>query len=292
MGHVNRPFDSAAFGGFVPTKIFPVRSKVDAINALEFSKIDSPPISYAYKLNSRCMVYMDTGLPLPIGEIIKCNKMSVDDINMEVDRIFDNNNILRTIELKVGANVMCIANLDIDNGICNGSQGVITHFIPSASSLEIPVVKFTNGVTMPIIPFSIQSEEFPMIVVTQVPLRLAWAITIHKSQGVSLAMAEIDVGKSIFESGQTYVALSRVKSLDGLYLSSFLPNKIRVNPDVISFYKKIPQLELDVVIETPPPPPPSSDESKTKSESESESTDLKDIKIINTNNRFSKYSCI
>ena len=68
-------------------------------------------------------------------------------------------------------------------------------------------------------------------------------MTIHKIQGATLDLAEIDVGNSIFEYGQTYVALSRVKSLQGLYLSAFEPEKIQTNPLVIKFYKSISSLE-------------------------------------------------
>ena len=90
-----------------------------------------------------------------------------------------------------------------------------------------------------------QSEDFPTIAVGQYPLCLAWAITIHKIQGATLSMAEVDIGSSIFECGQTYVALSRVKSLDGLYLSKFDPKKIKVNDKVRSFYNSIPDVEYE-----------------------------------------------
>jgi hypothetical protein len=72
-----------------------------------------------------------------------------------------------------------------------------------------------------------------------VPLILAWALTIHKSQGATMDAAEIDVGSGIFECGQTYVALSRVKSLDGLYLTSFDAQKIRINKKVKDFYESL-----------------------------------------------------
>ena len=94
-----------------------------------------------------------------------------------------------------------------------------------------------------------QSETIPGIGVSQIPLILAWALTIHKSQGASIDCAEIDVGSSIFECGQTYVALSRVKSLEGLYLTSFDVNKIKINRKVRDFYAHIQeqqaQLECD-----------------------------------------------
>ena len=77
----------------------------------------------------------------------------------------------------------------------------------------------------------------PGIGVSQVPLILAWALTIHKAQGSTLDIAEIDAGSGIFECGQTYVALSRVKSLEGLYLQSFDAKRIRINRKVQEFYE-------------------------------------------------------
>jgi ATP-dependent DNA helicase PIF1 len=88
-----------------------------------------------------------------------------------------------------------------------------------------------------------QSEDYPSLAVGQYPLCLAWALTIHKIQGATLSMAEIDIGRSIFEYGQTYVALSRIQSLDGLYLSAFEPTKIKANPTVRNFYATIQEIE-------------------------------------------------
>jgi hypothetical protein len=81
------------------------------------------------------------------------------------------------------------------------------------------------------------SELIPGVGVSQVPLILAWALTIHKAQGATLDLAEVDAGSGIFECGQTYVALSRVKSLEGLYLLSFDAKRIRVNRKVQEFYE-------------------------------------------------------
>jgi ATP-dependent DNA helicase PIF1 len=91
-----------------------------------------------------------------------------------------------------------------------------------------------------------QSEEFPTVAVGQFPLTLAWAMTIHKIQGATLSMAEIDVGGGIFECGQTYVALSRVRDLDGLYLSKFDSTKIKSSLRVRKFYNSIPEVEYEV----------------------------------------------
>ena len=67
---------------------------------------------------------------------------------------------------------------------------------------------------------------------------LAWAVTIHKSQGATLDYAEIDVGDTVFAEGQTYVALSRVKSIDGVFLKSLNKKRIKVNEKVVEFYKQ------------------------------------------------------
>jgi ATP-dependent DNA helicase PIF1 len=130
---------------------------------------------------------------------------------------------------------MCIANIDMESAeqIVNGSQGTVVEFIG-----EIPVVKFKNGIKRSVGYHVWTSEIMPKIGVKQIPLIYAWAITIHKAQGVTLDMAQIDAGSNIFECGQTYVALSRVKNLEGLYLTAINPHKIQVNKKVKDFYAK------------------------------------------------------
>ena len=156
---------------------------------------------------------------------------------------------MQTLSLKQGANVMCTVNLDLERGIVNGALGTVVDFATShEGSLEVtrPVVRFSNGVVTTIPIKFWQSEEFPTIALGQVPLSLAWAMTIHKIQGATLSMAEIDVGGGIFECGQTYVALSRVKDLDGLYLSKFDPTKIKSSLRVRKFYHSIPEVEYEI----------------------------------------------
>jgi hypothetical protein len=130
---------------------------------------------------------------------------------------------------------MCIVNIQLDNGdiLCNGAQGIVTDVSPQG----MPVVKYKNGYQMTMSPHIWPSELIPGIGVSQVPLILAWALTIHKAQGSTLDIAEVDAGSGIFECGQTYVALSRVKSLEGLYLSSFDAKRVRINKKVQEFYE-------------------------------------------------------
>ena len=120
------------------------------------------------------------------------------------------------------------------NPVCNGSQGIVVRF-----EKDLPVVEFNSGAVRTMDYHDWVSEVVPGLGVRQIPLILAWAITIHKSQGATLDMAKIDIGNGIFECGQTYVALSRIKSLDGLYLQSFQPHKIRVRKIVNEYYSRI-----------------------------------------------------
>lgn len=135
------------------------------------------------------------------------------------------------ISLKVGAQVMVTANLDLENQIANGSQGTVVDFVDG-----LPLVRFTSGHERRIDVHTWCSETIPSVAVRQLPLIHAWAITIHKAQGISLDCAQIDVGSSIFECGQIYVALSRVRSFSGLYLTHFDPAKIHANPKVRAYY--------------------------------------------------------
>jgi ATP-dependent DNA helicase PIF1 len=163
------------------------------------------------------------------------NTFNNDEIQYELNYL--KNNILAEskLTLKIGAQVMCIANIDIEgtNAIVNGSQGIIKDFINN-----YPLVEFRNGETRIIKEHIWKSEIIPNIGIKQIPLIYAWAITIHKAQGLTLETGMIDVGKNVFECGQTYVALSRLVSLDGLYLIAFDPYKIKLFNKVIEFYKK------------------------------------------------------
>ena len=118
--------------------------------------------------------------------------------------------------------------------LVNGSQGIVTGFADG-----LPAVRFRNGLIKIVGKHEWISETVPGVGVQQIPLILAWAITIHKAQGVTLELAEIDVGSGIFECGQTYVALSRVKSLEGLILKAYDVKRIKINKKVRAFYNAL-----------------------------------------------------
>jgi len=120
------------------------------------------------------------------------------------------------IELKIGAQVMLKANLDIRNGFVNGSRGVVTDI-----SSEIVTVKFLNDRVLRVKKVTWQSvDTYGRFSRTQIPLILAWATTIHKCQGLTLDYVICDLGTRIFTCGQAYVALSRVRNLQGLFISA------------------------------------------------------------------------
>lgn len=139
------------------------------------------------------------------------------------------------LTLAVGAQVMLLINKDFELGHMNGSRGVVTGF----TETRLPVVQFKNGDPIIIEKHTWESNEKPGLIRKQIPLRLAYAITIHKAQGASLDSALIDIGKSTFEAGQAYVALSRVKSLEGLYIWDIDPSAFRTHPKVELFYKNL-----------------------------------------------------
>ena len=123
--------------------------------------------------------------------------------------------------------------------IVNGTRGVVTAFDP----LGYPVVKLVDGTEVTARPWQRarpihQSKAMPCMVYEQIPLQLAWALTIHKSQGMSLDLAKIDIGTGVFSEGQAYVALSRMRSLEGMSLIRFHPGSVRANAAIVDWYRR------------------------------------------------------
>jgi len=223
-----------------PTILYATRARVDEINRLEMEKLtildpDSPDYKYDLK-------YV-TDLPLPEKDKQIRSSQSKERISSELASL--KNSILcdDVVHLRVGAQVMCVVNMEESvttaaTPICNGSQGVIVRMTDSTIQ-PLPIVRFNNGLEMTVNPHTWMSENIPGIGVSQIPLILSWAITIHKSQGATLERCIIDIGGGVFEAGQSYVALSRIKSLGGMSIMSYDVSRIMVNKRVKAFYGEI-----------------------------------------------------
>lgn len=216
----------------VPTILYPTRRQSDNVNNKEYKNLASvEEFTFELQVNDEVINLKEQQKLIRRGcctEYVEAETTSLTN-SILVDKI---------LKLKVGTRVMCIANIDqeCDLPIVNGSQGIVVSF--SENGL-IPVVKFQNGSIRQINLHCWNSENVPGLSISQIPLVYSWALTIHKSQGVTLDTAQIDVGSRIFECGQTYVALSRVKDINGLYLTSFNYRFIKVNKKAKAFYDSL-----------------------------------------------------
>jgi ATP-dependent DNA helicase PIF1 len=201
--------------GIVPVKLFCRNLDVSTFNSGELRKI---------KTESQFYEAVDAG-----GDQWK--------------QFFDKNCQAPTrLELKVGAQVILLRNIDLALELVNGSVGVVEKVYTDCVE-----VRFSSG-TYAVEPFTweVKQNEYDelngamkkVILATrrQIPLKLAWALTIHKSQGSTLDRAEIDVSEA-FAPGQAYVALSRVRNLGSLKIRGFSPNNIKTNQRCIDFYQ-------------------------------------------------------
>lgn len=202
-----------------PTLLFSRRSEVEMINEQNLKALKSPLQTFEVKT-----IYT-ASLEMNVSKADQERAISILDRNAPYKN---------TLELRVGAQVMLIYNLDQEAGLVNGSRGIVEGF-----SGGLPLVLFKGHTApIPIQLVSWESDEVDGLKREQIPLILAYAITIHKCQGATLDSALIDIGRSTFEMGQAYVALSRVKSLDSLYIYELDPSAFKAHPKVLDFYFK------------------------------------------------------
>ena len=256
-------------GDVEPTKLMSRNALVDAENDERLAELDGPSIYY--HAQSACN---GSGIRNAGQRNALCGQMERDV------------RAPKTLQLRIGAQVMLVANLT--NSLVNGSRGVVIDFremkiesfeevdekqaekerqsalarmradwgrvadCASDEPMRWPVVLFDNGIEMLMTPHVwTRKSKRPKwtATLTQVPLQLAWAISIHKSQGMSISMLTVDL-QQLFASGQAYVALSRARSLDGLMLESFQESMCTnssqaPNPKVLRYYNAIEKMQLE-----------------------------------------------
>ena len=207
-----------------PTLLFSRRAEVDTINETNLKSLSGPFHTYNANL-------------LNVGA--DCN-YNLKDPNLlyDVEQMDKAAQYQGTLVLAEGAQVMLIYNLDMEMGLVNGSRGVVVGFQKGKGGTMCPRVMFKDTTRL-IDENDWPLENYPGVARRQIPLILAYAQTIHKCQGSTLDSALIDIGRRTFEYGQAYVALSRVKSLDSLYIWDLNPSAFKVHAKVLEFYDGI-----------------------------------------------------
>lgn len=256
------------------TQLFCTRREAEAVNQAEFYKLPGPP--HTYWAQDRLELH-------PWHHYLSSKKQCTDwkSVWGAVPpsrrlplKCLDEHRFSECLQLKQGMLVVLLANIDLEAGLCNGSQGIICGFEKykpkrnlrplrgehaslmereirefitngSAPNKKWPIVQFHNGIIRTIhaeCSVTELGDEQPWSELsrTQVPLAPAWAMTVHKSQGLTLDRVIVNLDKT-FEEGQVYVALSRARGLGGLKIEgngSFLQDKLMVNKEVATFLKQ------------------------------------------------------
>lgn len=200
----------------LPTRLCTHKDDVELINRKELDALETGP-SHTYR---------------SIDEGQMSNQTSLSKLLNLLSPVRDE------LELKKGAQVMLIKNMDVSGGLVNGSRGYVVGF---EAESRAPIVRFMSGHEVPVRyeqwTFKINAAG-ATVSRRQLPLQLAWAMSIHKSQGMTLDCVEISLSR-VFEFGQAYVALSRAKSLASVKILDFDANSIRANEIVVKFYAEI-----------------------------------------------------
>jgi ATP-dependent DNA helicase PIF1 len=186
-----------------PTKLYSHNVNVDIENERELAKI--PGQMFEYDMIGRGRA--------PLVETLKKSCLSP-----------------AVLRLKKGARVMFVKN-NFELGFVNGTLGVVAHCDSNGVTVRTVTGKLID---VPMASWVIEEDDKIKAEITQYPLRLAWAITVHKSQGMSLDAAEVDLSRS-FEPGMGYVALSRIRSLSGLSLLGLNEMALKVNGEVLEY---------------------------------------------------------
>lgn len=197
--------------GLIPTVLFPLRRQVDTYNRSHLSNLRGESITINSKDN-----WNEHKVKAPpfVLKALPCD----------------------TLLLKVGAQVMCTTNTWSNVGIVNGTAGVVVKINASLRICDVYFPSIKKNMQITAIKHSCKTGRFTFVR-EQLPLVVSWAMTIHKSQGKTIDAVIVDAGKTNFASSQIYVALSRVRKVEDLFLLSFDPMSVKVNPRALRFDK-------------------------------------------------------
>ena len=190
----------------IPTKLYPKNINVDKINDMEVNKLKES--------GNKTRIYKAEGSKDNIKNIIKYD-----------------------VELVENSQIIVTRNIDIYEGIVNGTRGVIKHLHDNSV-----VIKDTEGRLYNISYFKDiidETKKTDKYHISHMPLKVSYALSIHKSQGMTIDALEIDLGENIFTCGQAYTALSRAKSLKSIKIIEVSKQSFKINPYVKTFYYNV-----------------------------------------------------
>lgn len=245
--------DVEVAGDIEPTILMSRRSGVDDINNKRLLELTTEHKQYAAKVydgtktsveSTSWILEKDLSPELPedlpfVPTALKGVRVLLPrhkDRWMEAASFVASSTMVPILKLAVGAQVVFVANVNPPI-LVNGTRGVVTAFLEDGR----PIVRLVNKTEVVVSPWQRtrrlhKNSPMPCLVYEQLPLQLAWALTIHKSQGMTLDMAKLDLGKDVFSDGQAYVALSRLRDIGGMVLLSFEPRGVKANPSIVSWY--------------------------------------------------------
>lgn len=213
--------------GIEPTMFFSKNVDVNYVNTQKLEELLEKETRYEY--NAKYIFEYNI------------SNMTKDKIIEKVEMLSKNLILSKTV-LAVGAQVVFKKN--INDMVANGTRGVVVSFkrvpLSNEDSELYPLVRLLNGCDHLAVPesFEFESKDEYKLSKLHVPLKLAWSMSLHSSQGSTIDYAKMDLGSSIFACGQAYVGLSRMKNLDGLSLIAYDPKSIKASPKVLAKYGK------------------------------------------------------
>lgn len=231
QSRLNQEIDLEKFHGIEPTELYAKNAIVDKVNNAYLKKM--------IEQGNECKEYEWTSV-VTADPQYKGAKLADVMVKTAKENFESNVPCINKLRITVGCQVILLKNLDVKNKLVNGSRGIVT------ALGAVPTVRFLDGQEVPINKEVWEQQiDDKIFSITQIPLKISKAMSIHKSQGMTIDLVKTDLGKSIFEWGQAYVVLSRVRTLEGLFLSDLERSSIKANPRVVEYYKNLETTVVD-----------------------------------------------